>query len=103
METIEYLYKIQPTRPEMLKLGATNDENQIIAQHYSYLKRLCDEGIVILAGRTLNTDPSSFGIVIFRAEDEQTAHEIVDADPGVKNGVMMATLYPYRIALMSDK
>lgn len=103
METQEYLYTIKPTRSEMLASSPTEFESQIVSQHYDYLKRLCDDGVVILAGRTLNTDPTSFGIVIFRAEGEQAAQAIVDADPAVINGVMTALLFPYRVALMTEK
>lgn len=50
--------------------------------------------------RILNTDASAFGIVIFEAADETAARAIVGNDPAVKQGVMRAELYPYRIALM---
>ena len=62
---MQFLYKIQPVRPELLTTGPTEDEKKIISQHFSYLKALMNKEIVILAGRTLNTDASSFGIVIF--------------------------------------
>ena len=45
-------------------------------------------------------DESTFGIAIFEAEDEATARTIMEADPAVKNGVMAASLYPYKVALM---
>ena len=96
----EFLYKIQPTRVAMLSEGATPEEERIVEAHYNYLRALADQGIVILAGRTLNTDESSFGIIIFRAESEEAAQSIVADDPAVKGGVMRAELYPYRIALM---
>ncbi|MFL5803143.1 MAG: YciI family protein [Roseiflexaceae bacterium] len=53
----------------------------------------------MLAGRTLNTDPSSFGIIILRADTEATARGIMEDDPAVQQGVMRAELFPYRIAL----
>jgi len=56
--------------------------------------------VVLLAGRTLNTDPSSFGIVILTADTEQEARRIMHNDPAVKARVMRAELYPYRIALL---
>lgn len=96
----EFLYKIQPTRVAMLSEGATPEEERIVEAHYNYLRALADQGIVILAGRTLNTDESSFGIIIFRAESKEAAQSIVADDPAVKGGVMRAELYPYRIALM---
>ncbi|MFH1844318.1 MAG: hypothetical protein ABIF77_14035, partial [bacterium] len=43
--------------------------------------------------------PRSLGIVIFRAESETAAHEIMQNDPAVAAGVMLAELVPYRVAL----
>lgn len=96
---MQFLYLIQPTRAAMLVDGPTEQEAEIVSQHFAYLQKLMTEGTVLLAGRTLNTDPSSFGIVIFQAESEVDAQAIVDADPAVYNQVMSATLFPYRIAL----
>jgi uncharacterized protein YciI len=87
----------------MLSEGPTPEEERIVGDHYSYLKKLTDEGVVILAGRTLNTDETSFGIIIFRAESEEAARCIVADDPAVRGGVMRAELFPYRIALMKDE
>ncbi|HEY4823261.1 MAG TPA: YciI family protein [Candidatus Bathyarchaeia archaeon] len=95
-----YLYKIQPVRLEMLSEGPTEAESRIVSDHFSYLKDLVERGAVILAGRTLNNDYSSFGIIIFKAESEDQARETVRNDPAVKNNVMRAELYPYRIALL---
>lgn len=100
-EVSQYLYMIQPTRIEMLSDGPTLEEEAIVSQHFAYLRRLTDEGTVILAGRTLNTDDSSFGIVILSAESEQAAHAVMNEDPAVRSGVMRARLFPYRIALMA--
>ncbi len=99
---MQFLYKIQPVRPEVLTIGPTADEKEIIAQHFSYLKRLVDEGIVILAGRTLNTDTSSFGIVIFNSESAEAAHRILIEDPAVMNNVFKGEIFPYRIALFEE-
>ena len=63
-----FLYKIRPSRPEMLSTGSTTEEDRIIDLHFAYLQGLTEAGVVFMAGRTLNTDPSSFGIVIFSAE-----------------------------------
>ena len=97
----QFLYRIQPTRPAMLSDGATPEEDALTAQHFRYLQTLTEQGVVILAGRTLNTDPSSFGIIIFNAESEDVARSIVDNDPAVRGGVMRAELFPYRVALIN--
>lgn len=95
----QYLYRIQPVRPAMLSEGSTPEEAEIVSQHFDYLKDLMEQGIVILAGRTLNTEYSSFGIIIFKAESEDAAREVMLNDPAVIHRVMRAELYPYRIAL----
>lgn len=99
----QFLYKIQPTRPAMLTEGPTEREAAIVGQHFNYLKDLTEQGIVLLAGRTLNTDPSSFGIIIFEADSEEAAQALVAGDPAVSQGVMRAELFPYRIALMAHR
>ena len=97
----EYLYKIQPTRLEMITQGRSPDEATLVAQHLAYLQGLAAQGVVVLAGRTLNADERTFGVVIFRASSEQAARSIMNNDPAVKNGIMRAELYPYRIAVLA--
>jgi uncharacterized protein YciI len=87
-------------RFEMLSEGATEEEAKTVSAHFEYLKDLQKQGILILAGRTLNTDESSFGIVIFNAESREQARMIMESDPAVVHSVMHAELYPYRVALM---
>ena len=100
-EVTHYLYRIQPTRLEMLTHGPTAEEAEVVTQHFAYLQRLNEQGVVMLAGWTLNTDERSFGIVIFRADSEEAARRVMEQDPAVRNRVMRAELYPYRIALMA--
>jgi uncharacterized protein YciI len=102
-EQLEFLYKIQPTRPAMLTEGPTEWESELVAQHFEYLKGLLEKGALILAGRTQNTDESSFGIVIFRAGSEKEAQTIVAEDPAVRHAVMRAELFPYRVALLESR
>ena len=101
-EMKQFLYKIQPSRPAMLTDGPTAQEGQIVSEHFNYLKDLTEKGIVLLAGRTLNTDESSFGIIVFQAVDEAAAQTVMLNDPAVRQGVMRAELYPYRVALMAN-
>ena len=51
--------------------------------------------MVILAGGILTTDETTFGLVIYRAESEKAAAEIMNNGPAVKGGVMCATLIPF--------
>ena len=100
-DVTHYLYKIQPTRLEMLTHGPTPEEAAIVSQHFLYLKDLAERGVVVLAGRTLNTDETAFGIAILHASSEEVACDIMNKDPAVEHGIMHAQLYPYRIAVMA--
>jgi len=96
----EYLYKVQPTRPQMLTEGLRPEEDRAVGAHFEYLRDLTQRGVVLLAGRTQNTDATSFGIVIFRAASLESAREVMNGDPAVRAGVFRAELYPYSIALV---
>ena len=96
----EWLYYLKPTRLGMVTEGATLEEAEIVGRHFAYLKNLTEKGVMILMGRTQNNDESTFGIAIFEAEDKEAAQKIMENDPAIKNGVMTATLYPYKVALM---
>ena len=73
-----------------------------MGEHFAYLKKLTEKGVVLLAGRTLNTDPSSFGIVIFLAKDEMEAARIFADNPAVRAGVFVGEVYPYSVALVGE-
>ena len=72
---------------------------RISSEHFDYLQRLMQDGILILAGRTLTRDYSAFGIAIFRARDDEHMRQITAGDPGVAQKLFRAEWYPYRIAL----
>ena len=84
----------------MLTEGPASEEAETVSRHFAYLQDLTEKGVMILMGRTQNSDESTFGIAIFEAEDESAARMIMEADPAVAGGVMRADLYPYKIALM---
>ncbi len=94
-----YIYRIQPTRPDMLSDGPTAEESRITAEHFDYLRCLLREGVLILAGRTLNSDYSAFGIAIFNARDDEHMRQITNGDPAVAQKLFRAEWHPYRIAL----
>jgi len=97
----QFLYRIQPVRHDMLTKGSTELESHIVSEHFNYLKRLTEDGVVILAGRTQNTDYSSFGIVLLKAETMEAAREIMLNDPAVRNKVLRAEPFPYKTSLFN--
>lgn len=83
-----------------MPLDPTQEETQLVGQHFAYLKQALADGRLILAGRT-GTAPF-LGIAIFEAEDEAAALRFTQADPAVKGGVFVATVQPFSVALMAS-
>ena len=98
----QFLYRVRPARPEFFG-GPTADEEAAVGEHFTYLEDLTRRRIVLLAGRTLNADPSTFGIVIFETSSDAAAKDLMARDPAVRAGVFSADLFPYRIALASPR
>jgi len=94
-----FIYTIRPVRPEAFANGFTEEEKQKISDHFDYLKRLTEEGTVLLAGKTPNIPSRGFGIVIFTAESETSARQVVENDPAVRNKVFAAEHFPFSVAL----
>ena len=64
MEKTQFLYQLKLIPALLDESNWTDKENNIVQHHFVVLQNLQQEGILILAGRTLNMDPSGFGIVI---------------------------------------
>jgi uncharacterized protein len=100
---MQFLYYLKPTRIEMLKDGGTDAERDAVSRHFAYLQKLAADGLLILAGRTQTGDERTFGISIFNAEDQAAAQAIMEADPAVREKVMSAELFPYKIAVFAPE
>jgi len=94
----QFICFLEPSRTEMPD-NPTSEEAEIVGQHFNYYTQLHKDGTLILAGRT--QEPPHIGIMIFEAEDKDTAQSIVNNDPAIMNGVFTARVQPYQIALQS--
>lgn len=95
---MEFVYVLKPSRLSMLTEGATEEESRVLSKHAQYMDGLAKKGVVEFAGRTQNEDESTFGLVVFHAQTEAAAQQLMADDPAVKHGVMTARLFPYKIA-----
>jgi uncharacterized protein YciI len=86
-------------RKDLLTTRPTDEESKVLEQHFNYLKDLTAKGEVLLVGRTMNRDETSFGIIIFHAASEEAARRIMEGDPAVQQGVFRASLFPFQILL----
>ncbi len=88
--------------PKLIKEEAwTKVDHEIVEEHFSYLQVLEKAGKLILAGRTTLESEDNFGLVIIKCTETE-ATDIMNDDPALKKGIMTATLYPYRVALISE-
>jgi uncharacterized protein len=95
----EWLCVIRPPRPTFID-DSTPEEDQVMRDHFAYLKSLLDAGRLILAGPSL--DPP-FGIIVFEAESEDEARRLIEGDPSVAAGVQTPELYPFRASLLRGR
>lgn len=65
--------------------------------HMEYTQRLFSEGKIVQVGACLD---GAYGIVVFKAESEQAAHEIYENDPVVKSGTLNSEFHPYRVTML---
>jgi uncharacterized protein len=93
----QFLYRLTPVRFEMVTVGPTPEEQAIVSEHFAHLEALTGQGVMLLVGRTQDNSPRTFGIAIFQAESEEQAQAIMH--PAVRQGVMHAELFSFRIAL----
>lgn len=66
--------------------------------HVEWLKRLADEGLMILAGRT---DPPTGGVLLFRGEKAEV-EPLAQTDPFVANGVATAEVVAFRASITTE-
>ena len=87
----------------MLSGGLSEFEEAVVAEHFTYLQDLLHRGVVLMAGRTQTTGEDTFGIVVYETGSEASARQIMDNDPAVLKGVMTARLFPFGVALWSER
>lgn len=75
---------------------------QVLSSHFQYLKKLTEDGVAILVGRTVRhpMTENDFGICIFEASSKEEAQQIMENDPTIKNKIMYATLYDFSLSLL---
>jgi uncharacterized protein YciI len=91
----EYIYLIHPFRDGFYE-QPTSEENSVMEAHFQYLEQATEAGIILLAGPCLD---DTFGVIIFRAKNDESARAFMFNDPSVKKNVMMAELHPMRVSL----
>jgi uncharacterized protein YciI len=96
----EWVYFIHPPRDDFAAT-MTDEEQQIWGVHLERLKRLLDEGTLVMAGPTLG--PVNTGIAVIEAPDEDAARRIMEEDPVIAGGYARGELRPFRVSLLRGR
>ena len=78
MRMSEWIYVLHVPR-DNFAATMTDVEREVWSRHFGRLQRFHADGVVVLAGPTLGE--TNTGIVIFEADDEEAAKEIMQGDP----------------------
>ena len=79
--------------------GLSSDELRAVgAGHFANMKRLADEGHLLLAGPLgpPRVDPGHRGVFVFDTDDPEQARRLAGTDPGAEAGVFVFELHPWR-------
>jgi len=99
MEKKHFIYIIKPLKDNFAET-MTDEEAGIMSEHFMYLKDLLVKGNLVLAGPETS---GKFGIAVFGADSLEHAKELTANDPSVKNNIMTAEIYPFRVSLLKQK
>ncbi|MHA1909542.1 MAG: YciI family protein [Candidatus Thorarchaeota archaeon] len=94
-ETESFVIILRPA-PEYGSPGT----DEIVSKHFEHLKRLNQEGKVMMAGRFSDV---LIGLVMLEVENRDEAEKIMRSDPAVLANVFHAELYPWSIALEPER
>ena len=70
------------------------DRSSILKQHLKNVLAMLDSGKLVIAG-PFDDGSDVAGLFIFRTASAEDAKALVDADPGVKAGLMVAEMHPW--------
>jgi uncharacterized protein YciI len=89
---------IKPTRDDFIT-NPTEKDNEIMGEHFQYLKDLLAKEKLVLAGPVLN-EKKPMGILIFECDSLEEAEALLKNDPSVKAGIQIVNiLEPFRLSL----
>ena len=91
MEQESYVIMLRPANDYGME-----GTDEIVSQHFSYLKELHAAGKVMMAGRFSDV---LIGLVMITVDSKAEAMRIMENDPAIKAKVFHGELYQWRIAL----
>ncbi len=81
------------TGPNRSKDSTTAAELQ--KAHLANIRRLAEEGKLVLAGPFMDGDPELRGIYLFNTSSVEEARALTESDPAVQAGTLVMELHPW--------
>lgn len=97
----EFVYVLKVTARLREEENWRENHRKTLENHFKYLKNLLSEGKLIMAGDTSVTEKSNVELVIIKAYTEEEAKNLMNNDPGIKEGIMEGSIYNFKISLKS--
>jgi len=95
----QFIYHVRLVPRLLSESACGEEEHALMRRHVGYLGDAAAAGTVILAGRIREDRPKVFGLVIYRAADEERARDFMASDPAVAGGMMTAELHPFNVVI----
>ena len=90
-----YVFCILKTGPKDAEIKEKGERDKIFAGHMANMDRLAKEGKLALAGPFGKNDRAYRGIFIFNVATVEEAQKLVETDPVIESGMMIAELTPW--------
>lgn len=90
-----YVLCILKTGPKDAEIPDAKQRSEIFAGHMANMGRLAGEGLLALAGPFGKNDKAYRGIFIFNVKTVEEAQKLVETDPVISSGMMVADLTPW--------
>ncbi len=90
-----YVLCILKTGPRDTEIKDKKQREEIFAGHMANINRLAGEGKLALAGPLGKNDRSYRGLFIFAVATVDEAQKLVETDPVIQSGMMIAELTPW--------
>ncbi len=90
-----YVFCILKTGPKDAEITDKQKRSDIFAGHMANIQRLADEGKLVLAGPFGKNDRTYRGLFIFNVSTVEEAQKLVETDPVIKSGMMLAEFTPW--------
>nr|AUN37261.1 hypothetical protein [uncultured bacterium] len=91
----KYVLCVLKTGPKDAEIKEKPDRDKIFAGHMANIGRLASEGKLAVAGPFGANDKGYRGIFVFAVETVEEAQKLVETDPVIKSGLMVADLTPW--------